>query len=78
MGAYCPLFIIINLMHIHPLYYHLMHTNSSFNDNTYQQIVEYFKLYPEEINRGVRVTTTKNESRHLDIIPTKRLGMLND
>ena len=55
-----------------------MHTNSSFNDNTYQQIVEYFKLYPEEINRGVRVTTTNNESRPLDIMPTKRLGLLND
>ena len=44
-----------------------MHTDSSLNVDTYQQIVEYFKLYPEEINRGMNVTRNDFESRPLDI-----------
>jgi hypothetical protein len=44
-----------------------MPSTSSFNVDTYQQIVEYFKQYPEEINRGLNVSRIDNESRPLDI-----------
>ena len=38
-----------------------MHTDSSLNVDTYQQIVEYFKLYPEELMCGCRVYQRKFE-----------------